>query len=258
MSTPQTLAIELRNIGTYLGGNWLHEDLNLTINYGEVVAIVGGSGTGKTTLLREILMLHKPNKGEIFLLGKNTAEVGDKGLLKLRQRCGMMFQHGALFSALTVLENVEFPLLKFTDLDKDLIREIALLKISLVGLNSSALHKYPSELSGGMIKRAAVARGIALEPDILFLDEPTAGLDPRGAQALDELITQLRDTLGLTIVMVTHDLDTLWNAVDRVAFLGDKKVQIAAHMRDIMASDLPLVKQFFSGPRARAAQETGG
>lgn len=252
----QTPAIELKNIGTFLGGNWLHEGLNLSIQPREIVAIVGGSGTGKTTLLREMTGLHRPDQGEVYFFGENVMDMNAAAILALRQRCGMMFQQGALFSALTVLENVAFPLLKFTDLDKTLINEIALLKILLVGLPAHAAHKYPSELSGGMIKRAAVARGIALEPDILFLDEPTAGLDPRGASALDDLILQLRDALGLTIVMVTHDLDTLWHATDRVAFLGNKRVLAALPMAEMTTSEEALIQSFFSGPRARAARET--
>ena len=245
--------IQLRDIKTQFGEHVVHEHLNLDVYQGECVAIVGGSGSGKTTLLREILMLHTPNTGQISVLGEPVIGVTQAQRNHIRRRCGMMFQHGALFSSLSVLENVAFPLHEFTDFESAFIDEIAKLKIALVGLPPEAAMLKPANLSGGMIKRAAIARALALDPQLLFLDEPTAGLDPNGASSLDDLIIHLKVSLGLTVIMVTHDLDTLWRVTDRVAFLGDKRVLSATPMAELTCSDEPLIQQFFSGPRSRAA-----
>ena len=252
MSTP---VIQVEKLMTVFDDTVIHENLDLTINGGECTAIVGGSGTGKTTLLREILMLHKPTSGKIIVLDQDVTDASLEANNLIRRRCGMMFQQGALFSSLSVLENVSFPLQEFTDLDKQSIEELARLKIALVGLAQDAAEKKPSELSGGMIKRAAIARAIALDPELLFLDEPTAGLDPSGANALDELVIDLKESLKLTVVMVTHDLDTLWKVTDKVAFLGDKRVLAHAPMMDLQQSEHATIKSFFSGPRSRKAQQ---
>ncbi len=245
--------IEINNLCTYFGEQCVHKDLNLTVNRGEILAIVGGSGSGKTTLMRNILMLQKPTSGSIKLFGHEIVGHSFSEMPHLQSEVGVMFQQGALFSSLTVQENVAFPMQLHTDLPQNFINELALLKIALVGLPVNSAANYPAELSGGMIKRAAVARAIALDPKLLFLDEPTAGLDPLGASALDELILNLKKSLKLTIVLITHDLDTLWRVTDRVAVIGDKKVLQVGTMQELYHSDIPLIKNYFSGPRARAA-----
>lgn len=247
--------IEISHVQTRFGRAIIHEDVSLTIYRGEVLAIVGGSGSGKSTLLREIIMLHRPAGGSIRVLGQEVVDVNESDALELRRRCGVMFQYGALFSALTVAENVAVPLREHTDLSESLIQEIAALKIALARLPANAATKYPSELSGGMMKRAALARAIALDPEILFLDEPTAGLDPISAGALDELVEDLKELLGLTVVMVTHDLDSLWRVTDRVAVLGRGAVIGVGSMEELSRTEDPLIREYFSGPRGRAAQE---
>lgn len=246
-------AIEIRDLKNQFGDHVIHQDLNLTIERGEILGIVGGSGCGKTTLLRAILLLLRPTAGSIKVFGQEILKGGAQADL-IRKKWGVLFQEGALFSSLTVLENVCFPLREFTQLDKSLIEEIALLKISLSQFPLESVHKYPSELSGGMLKRAALARAIALDPELLFLDEPTAGLDPESAGALDKLIADLQLLLGLTIVVVTHDLDTLWQVTNRVAFLGNKKVIEVAPISELIHSSDPQIQAYFSGPRARTAQ----
>jgi phospholipid/cholesterol/gamma-HCH transport system ATP-binding protein len=198
--------------------------------------------------------LQKPTEGTIRVLGTPLANIDDAAALALRQRWGVMFQHGGLFGALTVLENIGLPLREHTDLGDALIDEIAHWKLSMAGLRPEVAGQYPSELSGGMMKRASLARALALDPELLFLDEPTAGLDPNSAAGVDDLVRSLRDLYGLTIVMITHDLDLLWQVADRVAVLGDGTVQAIGSMQELAGSDKPLIKPFFDGPRARSAQ----
>ena len=238
--------IEIEGLKNYLGGAWVHSDVNLTIHRGEILAIIGGSGSGKTTLLRSLLMLQKPTAGVIKIFGKDISTLSDHETDILRRRWGMMFQHSALFSAMTVLENIMFPMTEFTDLDKAFTHELAMLKISLVGLPKEAAGKYPAELSGGMQRRAAAARAVAMDPELLFLDEPTTGLDPRSARQVDDLILFLRDTLKLTLVMVTHDMESLKKSTDRVAFIGEGKILSAAPLTKLMKNPHPLITDYFS------------
>ena len=247
--------IEIRGLKTQFGTLVIHENLDMTVQRGEVVALVGGSGSGKTTLMREIIMLQKPAAGSVRLFGTEVVGISERDAFALRSRFGVLFQQGALFSSLTVRENVAVPLREHTALSADLINDIAGLKIALAGLPGHAADKYPRQLSGGMLKRAALARALALDPDLLFLDEPSAGLDPVSAHALDELVVQLKESLGLTVVMVTHDMDSLWYTTDRVAFLGEKRVIGYGTMTELTASPHPLLQKYFHGPRARAARE---
>jgi len=247
--------IEIKNLTTKLGGDTIHENLNMTVYKGEVVAIVGGSGSGKTTLLRQMLNLIKPSSGSIKIFGIDITKAKYEELLAIQQRWGVLFQQSALFSSLTVLENTAFPLIEHTTLDKKTLKKLSLLKILLAGLPEESANKYPSELSGGMVKRAGVARAIAMDPELLFLDEPTSGLDPVNAASFDELILDLTSTMGLTVVMVTHDLDSLWHVADRVAFLGEGKVLAIAPMVELMKNPHPLIQEFFNGPRGKVAQK---
>ncbi|HUM95784.1 MAG TPA: ATP-binding cassette domain-containing protein [Candidatus Competibacter sp.] len=251
---PKASVIVIRDLRTGFGPVIIHDRLDLDIRQGEIVALVGGSGSGKTTLLRSIIMLLRPIAGSIKLFGQEVIGIGERAAFQLRRRFGMLFQQGALFSSLTVRENVGVPLREHTALSARDIAEIADLKIALAGLPADAGGKLPRELSGGMLKRAALARALALDPALLFLDEPTAGLDPVSAGAFDELVVQLKESLGLTVVMITHDLDTLWQATDRVAFLGEKRVIGYAPMRELTQSNHPLIKAYFEGPRGRAAE----
>ena len=241
--------IEIRGLTNAFGHQIVHENLNLMIKKGEIIAIIGPSGCGKTTLLRTILMLQKPTGGEIKVFGKDITHCNEKEALEIRRRWGVMFQTGALFSSLDVLENIMFPLQEYTPLRHSVQKEIALLKMVLAGLELDVATKYPAELSGGMEKRVALARAIAMDPELVFLDEPTAGLDPKGAEAMDDLILDLRETLGLTFVMVTHDLDTLWRVPDRVIFLGENKVLAAMPMKELVKQSHPLIQKYFSGVR---------
>jgi phospholipid/cholesterol/gamma-HCH transport system ATP-binding protein len=241
----------MRGITTRLSGRLVHDRIDLDIYAGEIFALVGGSGTGKTTLLHEMIMLRRPDAGSLYLWGQDLAAIDEHQKQALRRKFGVLFQHGALFSSLTVLENVAVPLHEHTRLDPDLIDEVARVKILQVGLPADAAGKYPRELSGGMIKRAALARAMALDPQLLFLDEPTSGLDPHSAGAFDELVLRMKQWFGLTVVMVTHDLDTLWQAADRVAVLGEGHVLAVGDMQSLSQEHHPLVRQFFEGPRAR-------
>lgn len=245
--------IEMRGVSTIFGDNVVHTDINLSINRAEIFAIIGGSGSGKSTLLREMILLHKPNTGTISVLGFNLQNISEEDALKLRKRWGVMFQHGGLFGALTVKENVGLPLREHTQLSEALIDEVAAIKLAMAGLAPSVSQQYPSELSGGMMKRAALARAMALDPELLFLDEPTAGLDPVSAAGVDALVLKLRQQFGLTIVMITHDLDLLWQVADRVAVLANGKVQAVDSMLALSSNDNPTVKAFFEGPRGRSA-----
>ena len=251
MTTP---IIEIQDLTIQLGGKTILSQLDLTIQQGEILAIVGGSGSGKSTLLRSILSLIPIASGTIKFFDKFIHEREEKEFAKLYQSWGVLFQQGALFSSLTVLQNIEFPLHEYTDLDAKTITEIALLKLRLVGLNADAAYKFPSELSGGMQKRVALARALALDPTLLFLDEPTAGLDPVAANSFDELILNLQQTLGLTIMMVTHDLDTLWYVTNRVAFLAKGKILEIGSMQALAQSQQSAIKDYFNGPRGRAAK----
>lgn len=243
--------IEINHLKIYLGGRWVHNDINLVVREEEIFAIVGDSGSGKSVLLRQILGLLQPSAGYIKLFNQDIQKLSTDGLIRLRQQCGVMFQQGALFSALTVLENVAFPLNEHSNLDKKTVQELAMLKILAVGLSEDTAFKYPAELSGGMQKRVAIARACVLDPKLLFLDEPTAGLDPQGAAALDELVLNLKKTLGLTIVMVTHDMDSLWKITDQIAFLSEGKVLETAPIKKLIQSEQSAIKKYFSGPRSR-------
>ena len=247
-------AIEVRGLVTRFGTHVVHDHLDLDVRRGEVLGVVGGSGTGKSVLLRAIVGLLKPAKGRIRVLGTEMAEANDAERRAVERRWGVMFQDGALFSSLTVEGNVEAPMREQLDLDAATRAALAGLKVSMVGLPVSACAKFPSELSGGMRKRAGLARALALDPEIVFLDEPTAGLDPIGASEFDELIRKLTRALGLTVFMVTHDLDSLNACCDRVAVLAEKKVLVTGTMEEMLDVDHPWVHEYFHGPRARAAR----
>lgn len=247
--------VEIRALNTRFGTAVVHENVSLTVRPGEIFALVGGSGCGKSTLLREIILLQQPVSGSIRVFGREVLGLSDEQALPLRRRWGVMFERGALFNSLTVAENVGMVLREHTQLSERLIDEVAAVKIALTGLPADAGPKYPSELSGGMRKRAALARAIALDPELLFLDEPTAGLDPLSASGIDELVVSLRDALGLTIMMVTHDLDLLWRTADRVAVLGEGHILGVGTMTELSQSEHPLIREYFYGPRGRAARE---
>ncbi|MBT9599493.1 MAG: ATP-binding cassette domain-containing protein [Vitreoscilla sp.] len=246
--------IELHQVATRFGDHVVHDGLDLEVRRGEIFALVGGSGSGKSTLLREMILLQRPDSGSIKVLGIDLATLDDASATALRQRWGVMFQHGGLFGSLNVRENVGLPLREHTRLADDLIDAVAAWKLGLAGLAPEVGAQHPSELSGGMLKRASLARALALDPELLFLDEPTAGLDPDGADGVDELVLRLRDLHGLTVVVITHDLDLLWQVADRVAVLADGKVQGVGSMDELSRLDHPAVRPFFDGPRARAAQ----
>jgi phospholipid/cholesterol/gamma-HCH transport system ATP-binding protein len=245
------IVLSARDITVAFSDKVILDHLSLDIRRGEILGFVGASGAGKSVLLRTILGLNRKQAGTIELFGVNVERASELERLRIDMRLGVLFQHGALFSALTVLENVQVPMREYLDLPQKLMDELAMLKIELVGLPPDAARKFPSELSGGMIKRAALARALALDPDIVFLDEPTSGLDPISAAEFDELVIKLRDTMGLTVYMVTHDLDSLFTACDRVAVLGNKKILVEGTIEDMMKSDEPWVKSYFRGKRAR-------
>ena len=249
------VVIEISKVSTHFGDHVVHSDINFKVHRDEIFALIGGSGSGKSTLLREMILLHRPDSGSIRVLDTELQQIGDDAALALRQRWGVMFQHGGLFGSLTVIENIGLPLREHTGLDDGLIDEIAAWKLAMTGLAPAVGAQYPSELSGGMMKRASLARALALDPELLFLDEPTAGLDPDSAAGVDELVIKLRDLFGLTIVMITHDLDLLWQVADQVAVLAGGKVQGIGSMSELSHVDHPAIRQFFDGPRGRAAQE---
>lgn len=254
MSTSSPL-IEVRNLSTAFGTHVVHNRVDLEIRRGEIVGLVGGSGTGKSVLLNTIIGLRRPDAGEIYFNGRALGEMSDRDRARLEARWGVLFQGGALFSALTVRENVMAPMREHTELPRSLMAELADMKIALTGLGPEAATKFPSELSGGMRKRAGLARALALDPDILFLDEPTAGLDPIGAAAFDDLILELRNALGLTVFLVTHDLDTLYAICDRVAVLAEKRCIAVAPIEELLQHDHPWIQEYFRGPRGRAAAQ---
>ncbi len=248
--------IEVRGLRTQFGDHVVHDGLDLDVRRGEILGVVGGSGTGKSVLLRTIAGLNTPAEGEVRVLGTDMRGASDEDRAAVEARWGVMFQDGALFSSLTVRENVEVPMKAIPGLDPDIARSLAELKIAMVGLPAIAGEKYPSELSGGMRKRAGLARALALDPEIVFLDEPTAGLDPIGAAEFDNLILGLSRSLGLTVFLVTHDLDTLHAICDRIAVLAERKVLVSGTMQDMLTVDHPWVRRYFHGPRARAALAT--
>ena len=246
------VVLKLRDVRTQFGDNVIHDHLDLDVFRGEVVGLVGGSGTGKSVLLRTIIGLNPLRHGQIDILGVNTRAVSGKAEQAFQARTGVQFQDGALFSSLTVADNIIVPIREHAGLDEPLMQSIAALKIAMAGLPADTGDKKPSELSGGMRKRASLARALALDPELLLLDEPTAGLDPIGAAHYDELIGQLRQSLGLTVLMVTHDLDSLNAVCDRIAVLLDKRVVVGT-MEEMLAYDHPWVREYFHGPRGRAA-----
>lgn len=238
--------IEVSHLQTELGGQKVLKDINLTVNQGDIFAIIGGSGSGKTTLLRNILMLLTPSTGTIRIFDQDIAHLGTQEVIKLKQRWGMLFQHSALFSGLTVLENIMFPMQEFTNLPLHFQKSLALFKLELVGLPGHAADKFPAELSGGMQRRAAMARAIAMDPELLFLDEPTTGLDPISAQQFDDLILFLKRTLNLTVVMITHDMDSLKRCTDTIAFLGEGRVLDIAPYEKLKTNPHPLIANYFN------------
>ena len=249
--------MEARGILTQFGPNIIHENLNFRIDKGEIVGLVGGSGAGKSVLMNTLLGLKEPEGGVIRYFGRDRLDLSEEERASINNEIGVLFQGGALFSSLTVRENIMVPLREHTDLPVSLMRELADMKIHMVGLPPEAATLYPADLSGGMKKRAGLARSLALDPELLFLDEPTAGLDPIGANAFDQLILGLRQAMDLTVVMVTHDLDTLYAICDRVAVLVDKHIAIADSLPKVQQYDHPWIKEYFGGPRSRAAMSAG-
>jgi phospholipid/cholesterol/gamma-HCH transport system ATP-binding protein len=245
--------IDVQHVATRFGSHVVHSDISFCVQRAEVFALIGGSGSGKSTLLRELILLQRPDAGSVKVLGVDLLNVSESDALALRRRWGVVFQHGGLFGALTVLENLALPLQEHTQLSPKLIHELVTWKLAMVGLSPKVAAQYPSELSGGMLKRASLARAMALDPELLFLDEPTAGLDPISAGSVDDLVLSLRELFGLTVVMVTHDLDTLWQVADRVAVLADGQVSALGSMQALSKSEQASVKPYFEGPRSRAA-----
>ena len=254
----QEPAIRISGLWTQFGQYVVHQDLNLDVHQGEILSLVGGSGAGKTTLLRQMLGLERPARGSVQVLGEDIGRTGGARLQRLRNRWGMLFQHGALFSALTAFDNVAQPMRELRTLPEELIREAALLKLDMVGIGPEQALKMPADLSGGMIKRVALARALALEPELLFLDEPTAGLDPDLSESFVTLIRSLHQQMRLTVVMVTHDLDTLFALSTRIAVLADKQVIAVGTPREVIALPDPFVQRFFLGERGQRALQALG
>jgi len=247
------IVIKVRGLVNAFGDNVVHAGLDLDVQRGEILGVVGGSGSGKSVLLRSIVGLLKPKSGLIEINGRDQAKMTSDEVRASRREWGVLFQDGALFSSLTVAQNIKVPLREYFHMSQGLMDDLARSKITMAGLPLSAACKFPADLSGGMRKRAALARALALDPKILFLDEPTAGLDPIGAAAFDSLIRELTKSLGITVFLVTHDLDTLFRVCDRVAVLGDKKMLVTAPLEEVVKFDHPWVQEYFGGPRARAA-----
>ena len=248
--------IRVHGLTNRFGEQTIHEDLELEVRRGEILGVVGGSGTGKSVLMRSIIGLQVPEAGEVTVFGEPMVDRDEEEAKHVRRRWGVLFQGGALFSTLTVAENVQVPIREyFPAIPQDLLDEIATYKISMSGLPPEAAVKFPAELSGGMRKRSGIARALALDPELLFLDEPTAGLDPIGAAAFDQLILELRDALGLTVFLITHDLDTLHAICDRVAVLADRKVIAVAPIAELLKLDHEWIQEYFNGPRGRTAAD---
>ena len=254
MTAPPMRAVGIK---TQFGPNVIHENLDFTVNQGEIVGLVGGSGTGKSVLMNTMLGLKEPEGGHVEYFGQNRDELTAEQKREIKNEMGVLFQGGALFSSMTVRENVMVPMRESANLSKQLMRELADMKINMVGLPPESAVLYPADLSGGMRKRAGLARALALDPKMLFLDEPTAGLDPVGANAFDELILGLREAMDLTVLMVTHDLDSLYLICDRIAVLVDKHIPIADSLQAVSQYNHPWVQEYFGGPRSRAAIGAG-
>ncbi len=249
------VVIEVRDLVNRFGTQTVHDRLDLDVHHGEILGVVGGSGSGKSVLLRSIVGLMQPTAGTVRVFGEDLLALPAERRSQIERRFGVLFQRGALFSSLSVVENVALPLIEHGGLDREAATHIAGVKLALAGLPLDAANKPPSALSGGMIKRAALARALALDPEILFLDEPTAGLDPISAAAFDQLLLTLRDALGFTVFLVTHDLDTLYTVCDRVAVISQKKVLVAGPLDVVAATDDAWVQAYFHGPRGRAAED---
>jgi phospholipid/cholesterol/gamma-HCH transport system ATP-binding protein len=251
------VVIRIRGLVNAFNGKVIHDHLDLDVMKGEVLGVVGGSGTGKSVLLRSIIGLNRPEEGSIKVFGVETADMSAEDIKGLQLRWGVLFQGGALFSSQTVAENIQVPLRRYTHMSQDLMDEIAAMKLALVGLPADTAQKYPSELSGGMTKRAGLARALALDPELLFLDEPTSGLDPISAGQFDELVRSLQQSLGLTVFMVTHDIDSLRSVTDRIAVLVNKKIKVGTIKTLVHDSD-PWIHEYFAGARGRAALAASG
>lgn len=253
MSRALDVLIRVRGLENRFDGHVVHQALDLDVHRGEILGVVGGSGSGKSVLLRSIVGLLRPTAGHIEVFGEDLQQLAPDARSRVERRFGVLFQRGALFTSLTLQENVALPLIEHAGLPRADAETLARVKLSLVGLPAESAHQYPDELSGGMTKRAALARALALDPEVLFLDEPTAGLDPIGAAAFDELIMTLRDALGLSVFLVTHDLDTLYTACDRVAVLSERRVLVADRLTVVEHTDNAWIREYFHGPRGRAA-----
>lgn len=258
MGMAREAIISIRGLVNQFGEQVVHNNLDLDVYRGEVLGIVGGSGTGKSVMLRSIVGLNKPKAGRISVFGQPREGMNDAQRKAVERRWGVLFQDGALFSSLTVAQNIQVPMREHLQMSQKLMDEIAALKVALVGLPPEAGAKFPSELSGGMRKRAGLARALALDPEIVFLDEPTAGLDPIGASDFDLLIKRLQETMGLTVFMVTHDLDSLYAICDRIAVLAEKRVMVAGPIAELLTHPHPWIKEYFHGPRGRAASAAKG
>ncbi len=239
------IVIEAKNIVTKFGTRTIHDNVNLHINKNEIYAIIGESGSGKSVLMKEMIMLMEPTSGQINVFGESLESLNMQKAQELRRKWGVLFQFGALFSSLTIAENIELQLKEYTNISKEMRDKLVYSKLELVGLSPYVGELYPSELSGGMIKRAALARALAMEPKLLFLDEPTSGLDPIGARNFDQLIVSLRDLLGITVVIITHDLDSIFSIVDRMAVLADKHVVVEGVLGNVLQSQHPFVEAYF-------------